>query len=79
MPEVYKGPQNRTGFHRRWTQVTFVAFIRSYNTTPQVYPPPRFKELIRTIWSLIRPNRVLNLGRVVYICGGGGGGYMSNP
>ena len=26
---------------------------------PQMYPPPGFKELIRTIWSLIRPNKVL--------------------
>ena len=29
---------------------------------PQMYPPAGLKELIRTIWSLIRRNRVLNLG-----------------
>ena len=38
-----------------------------------VHPPPlplkvtprKFKELIRTIWGLIRPNRVPNLGGVL--------------
>ena len=30
-------------------------------------PTPGFKELIRTIWSLIKPNRVLN-----FLLGGGG-------
>ena len=33
--------------------------IKSCNTTPPSVPPPGFKELIRTIWSLMRPNRVL--------------------
>ena len=27
---------------------------------PKCTPPPGFKKLIRTIWSLIRPDRVLN-------------------
>ena len=30
-----------------------------YKTTAQNVHPAGFKELIRTIWSLIRPNRVL--------------------
>ena len=39
-------------------------------------PPTGFKELIRNIWSLIRPNRVL----IFFGRGGGtvGGVHMSN-
>ena len=35
-------------------------------------PPPHVKELIMTIWSLVRPHRVLNLRGYIW------GSYMSN-
>ena len=41
--------------------------------TPQ-RSPPGFKELIRITWSLIRPNRVLNLGGGTF-----GGGTCLTP
>ena len=41
-----------------------------YNSTPPKVPPPGFKELIRTIWGLIRPG-VLNLGWGRVPLGGG--------
>ena len=49
---------------------------RDYNSTPPQRYPPWLKELIRTIYGLIRPNRVLNLGGYLW---GGGGGYYCNP
>ena len=43
--------------------------VRDYNSTPPKGTPPGFKEVMRTIQGLIRPNRVLNLGGV-YLWGG---------
>ena len=39
----------------------------------ECHTPRGFKELIRTIWSLMRPNRVLNLGGLHF-----GGAYTPN-
>ena len=36
-------------------------------------PPPGFRELARTIWSLIRPNRV-SIWLYFFLVGGRGGG-----
>ena len=45
----------------RITEVFWVSLLLGVTKQPpQMYPPPGFKELMRTIWSLIRPNRVLN-------------------